>query len=325
MIRAGPHQRQAQGHVDALLHAQVLHRNQPLVVGHRHDRIELADVPRRRVARAHEHRVRRERSVGIDAQRPRLRDRRRDVLDLLGAEQAALAGVRIQARHGDARRVQAGAAQRGVGDAQGLQHPPRRDLVDRLAQGHMDGHQHHPQLVVGQHHAHRRQLPLRVGAERLQQLGVAGMVDAAGMQRFLVDGRRDQRARAAGLLLMHRRDDAARRRRARRRADAAQWLVDQVRGQARRLPDRQAIGRGEIVGPLEHRHRQVQAQDADGPPEDRDVTHQAQVRAAVAGPGGDGDLGPDAAGVAHRQQQRSRARGGSGRPVHAGLGMSMKR
>ena len=36
MVRAGAHEGQAQRHVDALLHAQVLHRDQAMVVGHRH-------------------------------------------------------------------------------------------------------------------------------------------------------------------------------------------------------------------------------------------------------------------------------------------------
>jgi large conductance mechanosensitive channel len=42
VVRAGAHQRQAQRDVDALLHAQVLDRDQALVVVHRHHHVELA-------------------------------------------------------------------------------------------------------------------------------------------------------------------------------------------------------------------------------------------------------------------------------------------
>ena len=40
VVRAGAHQRQAQRDIDALLHPQVFHGNQPLVVVHRHHHIK---------------------------------------------------------------------------------------------------------------------------------------------------------------------------------------------------------------------------------------------------------------------------------------------
>ena len=45
VVRAGAHERQPERHVDALLDAQVLDRNQTVVVGHRHDEVELAGWP----------------------------------------------------------------------------------------------------------------------------------------------------------------------------------------------------------------------------------------------------------------------------------------
>ena len=52
VVGAGAHQRQAQRDVHALLHAEVLHRDQALVVVHRDHHIELAGPCRRPRARA---------------------------------------------------------------------------------------------------------------------------------------------------------------------------------------------------------------------------------------------------------------------------------
>ena len=77
---------------------QQLHRNQPLIVIAGDDDVELA------AGGAHEHRVARERTRDIDARRARhCVDRRRDRVDLLPPEQPVFAGVRVQARHGNAR------------------------------------------------------------------------------------------------------------------------------------------------------------------------------------------------------------------------------
>ena len=101
-------------------------------------------------------------------------DRRGDHGRFLVAEQPAFAGMRIEAGDGDARPRQAQAQRRRVGDADRLEHGVEGDRVDRLAQRQVDRHQHRAQLVVGQHHAHRRQRAAR-GRQRLQHLGVAGI------------------------------------------------------------------------------------------------------------------------------------------------------
>ncbi len=102
MVRAGAHEGQAQGDVDAILNAQVLDGDQSLVVVHRHDSIELGGMVRA-AARTHEHRVRRERALGIDAGGTGRLHRRSDDVCLLRAEQAPLPGMRIEPGHGDAR------------------------------------------------------------------------------------------------------------------------------------------------------------------------------------------------------------------------------
>jgi hypothetical protein len=69
-----------------------------------------------------------------------------------------------------------------------------RGRVDRCAQRHVDGHQHDLELLIGQHHAHRRcRLPWS-GGTRLQQLGMARERHAGQRQRFLVNRRGDERA-----------------------------------------------------------------------------------------------------------------------------------
>ena len=83
-----------------------------MVMRHRHHRVELATPG------AHEDGVRRERALRIQPERPRIGDGRRNVIDLFAAKQAALARMRVEPRHRDARCRQAKALQGGVRDAQ---------------------------------------------------------------------------------------------------------------------------------------------------------------------------------------------------------------
>ena len=52
VIGAGAHERQAERHVDAVLDAEVLHRDQAVVVGHGDDDVELARHGRAHCGRA---------------------------------------------------------------------------------------------------------------------------------------------------------------------------------------------------------------------------------------------------------------------------------
>ena len=85
-------------------------------------------------------------------------------------------------------------------DLQRLQHLVKGDGVQRLAQGEVDADQHHPQFLVGEHHAdrHRRHgLPTMRGGQGLQHFGVPriAVVRRAGQcQCLLVQRRRDQGA-----------------------------------------------------------------------------------------------------------------------------------
>jgi hypothetical protein len=97
VIRTGAHDRKPDGDVDRLVERQQFHRDQPLVVIHRHDGVELP------IARREKNRVRRIRAGDVDSLLARHHDRRRDDALFLVAELAVLAGVRVHARHRDAR------------------------------------------------------------------------------------------------------------------------------------------------------------------------------------------------------------------------------
>jgi hypothetical protein len=85
------------------------------------------------------------------------------------------------------------------------------------AQRQVDGHQHHAQLVVGQHHAHRRHGPPAASACSISVW--PGKSHAGGRQRFLVDRCGDDGRRGALPHPAHRGVDAGGRRRAGARID----------------------------------------------------------------------------------------------------------
>ena len=80
-----------------------------------------------------------------------------------------------------------------------MQHLIKGDRVKRLAQGQVDADQHHPQLVIGEHHAYRQRsqgLPPMSGSQGLQHFGVPGIAvvrRASQGQRLLVQRRGHQR------------------------------------------------------------------------------------------------------------------------------------
>jgi hypothetical protein len=85
--------RQAQRDVDALVNAEILDRNQPLVVVHRNHHVEF---PRFACActRPHEDGIRWERTADIHTGPSRRFDRRRNDVDFFPPKEAALPGVR---------------------------------------------------------------------------------------------------------------------------------------------------------------------------------------------------------------------------------------
>ena len=100
--------------------------------------------------------------------RARLRDRRRDDVDLLAPDRAAVAGVRIEAGDGDARLRATGGDEVAVHDLDRLDHAVGRDRVGDLAQRHVRRHPRRPQLAgdveLGDESLARRSAPAACAA-----------------------------------------------------------------------------------------------------------------------------------------------------------------
>ncbi len=101
-----------------------LDRDVALVVVHRDHRVELA------AERLDEHRVARHRALEAHALGPELLDHRRDHVDVLAAEQAALAGMRVERADPDPGLVDAEIEHRLMGQ---LEHPAQALGRDALA------------------------------------------------------------------------------------------------------------------------------------------------------------------------------------------------
>ena len=117
-------------------------------------------------------------------------DRRRDLLDVLAAEQAVLAGVRVEPADGDPRRVEE-PAQRRVGQLDHVEHPAGLHPLDRLAQRAVradvgDGERAAVGEAGREHHRHPLH-PAQLG----DHLGVADERRVGELRRLLVHRHRD--------------------------------------------------------------------------------------------------------------------------------------
>jgi hypothetical protein len=194
-----------------------------------------------------------------------------------------------------------------------------------IARRSVDRHQHDPQLLVGQHHAHRGQAS-RTGVlrgQRLQHLGVAGKRDARGRQRLLVDRRGHDRARPAGHGFLDCRLDAARCTGPGLGRDPAPWQRRQAGRQPLGLPDRQRPRghRAQIRRGIDARHGPGQASHGERSAHHAHVGHDHGIGEFAGRPGFGDDLRPDAAGIAHGHQQRGQFTRLCS--AHAGLSISM--
>jgi hypothetical protein len=106
-----------------------------------------------------------------------------------------LACVRVQTSDRNTGRSAQRCRQGCMGDENRLQHVLGSHCRNRIAQRDMDADQHRAQRLVGQHHAHghllygHARMLRRLG---LQQLSVAGKINARQMQRLLVQRRGHQ-------------------------------------------------------------------------------------------------------------------------------------
>ena len=176
MIHRRPHDRQAQGDVDGPPEGHQLDRDEALIVVAGDHRVELA------LGGAAEHRVARNRVADVDAARAAALDRRHEHVFLLVADQAILAGVRIQAGQSQPRPRHPETRQLGVREGDGRLQPLARQQRRHVGQRHVHGGQHHRQAPRVEHH------PDVAGAGEIgQQLGVPAPAQPGPRPRLFVD------------------------------------------------------------------------------------------------------------------------------------------
>ena len=115
-------------------------------------------------------------------------DGRRDDRPVLEAERAALAGVRIEPGDGEPGTGDGEAAPEVVrDDPRGLDDQLLAEHVRHVAERHVDGDRDRPQLGSGEHHHRSRRYAGPGRGQRAEELGVAGMPEAGGVERLLAD------------------------------------------------------------------------------------------------------------------------------------------
>ena len=139
MSDARSHDRQPEGDIDRLKHIEQLQRDMTLVMVHRDDRIELA------LGRFGHEGIDGPWTTRIDPKPLGSQDRRCDAIDLLGAEPTRFSGMGIQGRDGDSRWALAtfGICEPReiiVGQFDRLENVRMRDMLEHLAQCHMQSH-----------------------------------------------------------------------------------------------------------------------------------------------------------------------------------------
>nr|GEU28139.1 2-octaprenyl-6-methoxyphenol hydroxylase, putative [Tanacetum cinerariifolium] len=315
VVDRGADQGQAQGDVDAVAERGEFQHRQALVVVHGQHAVGVHQVL------GLEQGVGRIRTGNIDAARARRVQRRRDGVDFLAAQVAALARMRVQAAHQDARRCQAELGlEVAVDDVDDAPQPVLAQGGRHVFQRQMGGGQRHPQrppfrIDVGRQRAGQHHDDL-VGTGALGKiLGVAGkrhagIVDGAFLQR-----RRDHGLEPAGL---HAFDGGVQR----GQHGAAVFRIELARhhvGVKRDVDHAEALGTEVRQAAVAHRH-QRQRRHADRRVDGgrrhgqkRGIAQQHAVDVVPARPGGaQRNLGADAGRLADRD--------GNGRPAAPGGG-----
>ena len=240
---------------------------------------------------------------------PRRLDCRRDLAFALRSPNSPPSpACGLRPGHRDAR-ARHGPARRGVmRNADRRQHVVARHLGDGLAQRHVDGHQHHPQLVVGEHHAHRH-----AAAQRLQHFGVAGVRRRRPRAAPPCGSARSRWPRAAPACA--RRTACSMQRAAAAPARTSTW-PNGASTRSAGIPGAASTGTQRGGTPAASRRR-IDRRHRHAADEPRRATHHRQVAddgaagRCVARERHRDDLRPDPAGIAHRDQR------------HAGFSISM--
>lgn len=166
---------EAEGDVDAAMEVEELHGNVALVVVHADDGVELA------LDGLEEDRVGRMGAGGGDALLLCVLDGGRDFIDFLTAEGAALAGMRVEAGHGDPG-IRLHAAQRLMGEADDLENVGPCRAVDGILHGAVRVDVCDGQFFGRQHHR-----VVALAADLGDQLRMAGEAGIGQADRLLVD------------------------------------------------------------------------------------------------------------------------------------------
>ena len=254
--------------------AEHLHGDQPLVVVHRDDQVE---VPRRGPPVE---------GVGWVRTRrvPTLRDRRLDSgtyqAVVFVAEDPALAGVGVQAGDPDpglpACEPPGGVAAQTERTQDGFGFDP----VEHVAERHVTGHEDAAERPGAQHHRERRRARAFGHVLRVTRVAVTGRVP-----RCLRDRRGDDRVRVAGQDLIQRARDVGERRVAVRRVDASR--AERIR------PGEAHVDHRRVQRDIARRGRPFQH------PEVPDDPQRAGLTDPWVGRRDDHHLGPDPTRVAH--------------------------
>src|SRR5215213_6928813 len=146
VVYAGAEERQAHGNVDAGVETHELHGDVPLVVVLDHHDVEGASTG------PHQDRVRRMGTGGLDALLPRLLDGGGYALGVLGAEEAVLTGVGVQAGYGHSGVIDAQLLHRAVGEPDHGELPLRSHPLYSLPQRDVGADVDDLELVCYEHH-----------------------------------------------------------------------------------------------------------------------------------------------------------------------------
>src|SRR5262249_40036297 len=124
MVRAGTDERQTYGDVDAILNTRQLDRDQPLIMVLGYDNVIVTP------SREHENGITRMGAARVDPLLSCCPVGESDDVEVFTAEEASLAGVRIQAGHRDAGRGDSEFAQRLIGESDGAQFRVDGEAID---------------------------------------------------------------------------------------------------------------------------------------------------------------------------------------------------
>ena len=192
MIGRRADDRQAERDVYAGVEGEHLQRAESLVVIHGHDRIEL---PFERLVKND---IGGHGSGHVEPRFRGLADGGFDDGDFLAADLPAVAGMRIEAAHGDAVFADSEPGQRFAGDQDGFKESRGRQFPGNGGQGDMPCCEGDSEAASEEHHGE----PLHA-AERGEHLRMAGEIDTGLLESYLGNRRGDHRVETAGAAGQH--------------------------------------------------------------------------------------------------------------------------